>query len=86
MREFSLDKLETAQDHNINSLIMEQASDIAEQLTELECQIHNIKCYIETENESSYTEAAQDIFNIYYDQKVDELYKLFNAQLKELSK
>lgn len=84
MLEFSIDKLKTAQDHNINSLIMEQASDIAEQLTELECQLHNIECYIETENESSYTEAAQDIFNIYYDKQVDDLYKLFNLQLKEL--
>jgi hypothetical protein len=83
---FNEDELETAEQHNINSLIMEQASEIAEKLTELECELNGIECLVvEMEGEtevSSYTEEAQDIFNAYYDEQKTELYNLLNRQLE----
>lgn len=75
-------------DDHINSLIMSQASDTAEKLTELECKLNGIECYVvEMEDDtevSSYTEEAQDIFNVYYDVQMTELYGLLNAQLKAI--
>ena len=85
---FEEGKLDTPTESNINSLIMEQASDTAEKLTELECKLVGIKCYnVEMEGDaeiSSYTEEAQEIFDVYYDQQVTELYNLFNAQLNAI--
>ena len=85
-KRFSQDNLVTDEQHHINSRILEQASDTAEKLTELECKLNDITCYVtEMENGTevqSYTEEAQDIFNIYYDQQVDELYSLLNRQLE----
>ena len=85
-KRFSIDDLETAEQHNVNSRILEQASDTAEKLTELECKLNDITCYVtEMEGEtevSSYTEEAQDIFNIFYDEQVDELYAFLNSTLK----
>jgi len=79
-------ELNTPEDDMINSLIMEQASDTAEKLTELECKVLGIECYkVEMEDDtevSSYTEEAQDIFDVYYDEQMTELYNLLNAQLK----
>jgi hypothetical protein len=79
-------ELKTIQDDMINSLIMEQASDTAEKLTELECKVLGIECYkVEMEDDtevSSYTEEAQDIFDVHYDEQMTELYNLLNAQLK----
>jgi hypothetical protein len=79
----------TPEDDLINSLIMEQASDTAEKLTELECKLLGIECYkveIEDDTEvSSYTEEAQDIFDVYYDEQKTELYNLLNAQLKTIT-
>jgi len=73
-------------DDHINSLIMSQACDIAERLTELECKALDIDCYIDTmEGETevqTMTDEAQDIFNIWYDLHTTELYDLLNAQLK----
>ena len=81
-------ELKTIQDDMINSLIMEQASDTAEKLTELECKVLGIECYkVEMEDDtevSSYTEEAQDIFDVHYDEQKTELYNLLNAQLKTL--
>ena len=83
---FNEDELETAEQHDINSRIMEQASDTAEKLTELQCKLIGIQCYvIEMEGEtevSSYTEEAQDIFDVYYDEQKTELYNLLNSQLE----
>jgi hypothetical protein len=79
---YSLDKLETDKDFHVNSIIMELASENADKLTQQECQLHNLQCLIEDEDEVSYTEAAQDIFNIFYDEQVDLLYKAFNELLK----
>ena len=71
-----LTKLNKAEACEINALVMEHASDTAEQLTELECKLNGIECYIVEGNESSYTDEAQDIFNIYYDDEFDKLYTL----------
>lgn len=72
----------------INSLILEQASDTSDKLTQQECKILGIECYIitwESKTECyTYTEEAQDIFNIYYDEQYDELYRLLYNQLKLL--
>ena len=82
-------ELKTIPDCLINSLIMEQASDTAEKLTELECKVLGIECYkVEMEDDtevSSYTEEAQDIFDVHYDEQMTELYNLLNAQLKTIT-
>lgn len=88
MEKYSLDNVCTG-DHKadeVNSRIMEHASDIAEKLTEKDCEISKIKCYVtemegETEVES-YTEEAQDIFNEYYDEYVDILYNFTNRVIE----
>ena len=69
-------------DH-INSRILEWADDMAETLTEKDCEIAKITCY-KTEMEGdvevqSYTEEAQDIFNEYYDEQVDSFYLFLNT-------
>lgn len=81
---FNQDNLNTKADHSINTLILEQASDTAEKLTELECKLNNIECWVYGGGGQSFTDEAQDIFNIYYDEQCEELYNLLNAQLKEL--
>lgn len=82
---FNQNDIETILQHEIHSRIMEQASDTAEKLTELDCKLASIECYVvEMEDDtevSSYTEEAQDIFNIHYDQQMEELYSLLNRQL-----
>ena len=84
-KQFIEGEVHTGEDQFINSSIMEQASDIAEKLTELECKLKGIECYV-SEMEGltevlSYTEEAQDIFDVYYDQYMSELYDLLNSQL-----
>jgi len=81
-------ELNTHEDHHINSSVMEQASDTAEKLTELECKLNSITCWI-TERDglgdtevSRFSEEAQDIFNEYYDEQMTELYGLLNYQLE----
>jgi hypothetical protein len=86
MEEFSQDRLETDEDHKVNSLILEQASDIAEKLTELECRLSGIDCWVHSGGGQSFTDEAQDIFNVHYDEQVDELYNLLNAQIKIIKK
>lgn len=84
-KRFNNDELEKPLDHEINSRVLDHASDIAEKLTELECKVANIKCYnedIEAGNTVLYfTEEAQDIFDIHYDEQVEQLYSLLNSQL-----
>ena len=85
-KKFDIDKQETLEQHEIHSRILEQASDTADKFTQQECKILGIDCYVvtfESETECmSFTEEAQDIFNIYYDEQVDGLYNLLNRQLK----
>jgi len=87
---FVRDRLTLPIDHVVNSLIMEQASDTAEKLTELECKLNNIQCYyieiVGGVEIKSFTEEAQEIFDTYYDDQIDELYSLFNAQISEIRK
>lgn len=81
-KQFIEGELNTHEDDHINSLILSQAADIAEELTELECKLHNIVCWIYDDEGQSFSEEAQDIFNEYYDKYTTELYDLLNAQLK----
>lgn len=84
-KQFIEGEINTGEEQYINSLIMEKADDIATSLTELECKLNGIKCYDETiENGvtiESFTEEAQDIFDVYYDKYTSELYDLLNQQL-----
>ena len=87
-RLFSEEELNDSVDFEINSLILEKASDIAEKLTELECSVNNIECYntvnVDGIDISSFTDEAQDIFNIYYDEQISSLYILLNQQIKAI--
>ena len=75
--------LETTEDHLINSMIMEQACDNADTLTQMDCLINGVVCNKKDEDGSiTYTDEAQDIFNIYYDEQTTELYRLLNSQMK----
>ena len=85
MKKFEQGELDTPEQQTINSLILEQASETSEKLTVLECKLNNIQCWIETDEESHFSEQAQTIFNIYYDEQCEELYSLFNAQLEVLN-
>lgn len=85
MKKFEQGDLDTSEQQAINSLILEQASETSEKLTVLECKLNNIQCWVETGEESHFTEEAQNIFNVYYDQQCEELYSLFNAQLEVLN-
>lgn len=84
IEKFSLDNLESELDFKINSLIMEQASDTAELLTEGECKLNDINCWTIEGNEQLFTKEAQDIFDVFYDEQVEQLYSLLNNQLKEI--
>ena len=88
--EFIEGEIHTPTDELISTLIMEQASDTADKLTELECETLGIQCYIKEINGETeiltYTEEAQDIFNVHYDEQTQELYNLLNTQLKIISK
>jgi hypothetical protein len=86
-KQFDNETLKPTLEHDkINSTILEQASDTAEKLTSLECKLNGItECIHSVDNGvecSTYTEEAQDIFNIFYDEQVEELYNLLNRQLK----
>jgi hypothetical protein len=88
MKKFIEGEFNTKEDDLINSLIMEKADDIASNLTQLECVLNNIKCFnttLEGDTEvMTFTEEAQDIFDVYYDQYTTELYDLLNRQLSAL--
>lgn len=86
---YNLDNVCTgdAKADNMNSLILEYASEIAGDMTERECNLSGIVCYnTEIENSGaevlSYTEKAQDIFDVYYDSLVDDFYKFINLVLE----
>lgn len=87
-KQFNIDEVYSPQEMHMHDTIISKAADIAEKLTELECKVNGIECYVsEMEGETevlSYTEEAQEIFNVYYDQYTEELYHLLNSQLKLL--
>lgn len=77
----------TPQEHEINSLIMETASDFAGEITELICNINGTRVFKDEYADTlEYTEAAQDIFDLHYGDKMNELYKLFNRQLDVINR
>ncbi len=80
--EYSQDRLDNPSQHDMNSLIMEQASDIADELTQIDCRISKIICYEKDKDGFKFTDEAQDIFNVHYDRYIDELYKFTNAVIK----
>ena len=83
---YSTDKLKTPKEHAINSLVMEQASAIAEELTgkEWEASDRPENLWIdEGEGNREYNAEAQDIYNAHYDKYTDEIYKFINAIIKE---
>ena len=83
MKKFEQGVLNTTEQNDVNSLIMEKASDIAGELTEQACKIKGITCFTDPDEDNdgmtSYTEEAQDMFNSFYDTKMDELYELVNS-------
>lgn len=83
MKKFEQGVLNTTEQNDVNSLIMEKASDIAGELTEQACKIKGVACFTEPDEDNdgmtSYTEEAQDMFNSFYDTKMDELYELVNG-------
>jgi hypothetical protein len=81
--QFDEDLQETQEQHEIHCRILEMSCDIAEKLTSLECALHGVVEYIDHgDNSQSYTDEAQDIFNIYQEEQQTELYALLNSQLK----
>lgn len=78
---FTQGEVKTKGQHNVNSIIMEVASDLASTLTEKECEKRGIKCltFSGDEEASTYTDEAQDIFNDFYDDKMDEVYAIANT-------
>lgn len=82
---FTQGEAQTPEQHEIKSIVMEQASEISAQLTELECREQNIEEFEETEDEqdtmTEYADEAQDIYNRNYDQQMDSLYSFVNLVL-----
>lgn len=84
-KQFIEGEINNGEEQRINSLIMGQADDIATSLTELECKLNGVKCYEETIDGGmvflTFTEEAQEIFDVHYDKYTTELYELLNQQL-----
>ena len=78
MKKFEQGELNTSEQQEVNSVIMEQASEIAGELTEQICEKKGIKCFVYGEDQTSYTDEAQDIFNRLYDEKMEEFYEFAN--------
>jgi len=84
MKEYSIDTVATgnAKADHINSIIMELAGDIAQEKAEKDWDIEDRgeNFYIEEENgDLRMNTEAQDIFNVYYDEETDRLYRLVNT-------
>jgi hypothetical protein len=84
MKKYGRDNLDTKKDHRIHSEIMETAHDLAEELALKEWGETRKGFWVEAEeNEFTLSEEAQCIFNEYYDNIEDELYRVFNRCLAE---
>jgi hypothetical protein len=70
----------TPKEHNINSMIMEIASDIAEEKTAKQFNDNHL---IENDDCTVLTDEAQDFFNNAYDTEMDRLYTLVNYTIAE---
>ena len=82
MKQFKEGEQTTKEEHNVNSAIMEKACEIAHELTEKECEIRGIDMEQEEDEETRYTEEAQDIFNNEYDRQMTLLYDFVNEIMK----
>lgn len=74
-------ELETPLKGSVNSLIMEIASDIADDKVMLNFGAD--ACITDENGDSVYAEDAQDTFNQYYDEEMNRLYSLVN-EIKKL--
>ena len=79
---FDENKIDTILKHKVHSLIMEEASEIAEAQTSIRCDYLQIEEHKKNEDGFVFTEEAQDIFNEFYDTELEQLYKLINNVLK----
>lgn len=71
---------------NINSLIMEQASDTATVLAQKDWGETRKGFYIEEEDGTNrMSEEAQDIFNDYYDQQMEQLERLVSECINQIT-
>ena len=81
---YSQDDIITDEQHSANSIIMEIACDLASELTNVVCDAAEVEVYViedegTEDEESHYTEEAQDVFNDFYDTKMDEVYAIANT-------
>jgi len=87
MKTFKQGEQNTNEEHNVNSLIVEMASEMASETTERFFNLMGIK--LEQEDESGdtrYTDDAQDFFNEEYDRQMDLLYAFTNDLMKITNK
>ena len=76
---FEQGKFDTPAAEGVNSAIMEQASETAASLTELQCEIGKTPCWIsDGAGGKRFSEEAQEIHNNHYDRQMVELYGLVN--------
>ena len=84
--EYSQGKLVTGKQQDMNSLIMEQASETAGSLVQKDCINLKIEVYKKVDGVTMYTEDAQEIFNEHYDNAMEDLYTFANAVIIEHTK
>ena len=83
MKTFKQGEQNTNEEHKVNSLIMEIASEMASETTERFFNLMGIKLEQQDENgDTRYTEDAQDFFNDEYDRQMDLLYSFTNDLMK----
>ena len=73
----------TGLEHDVNSVLMEEASDRANRLVHNNMKDTDIYVLNGIFSDSSYTETAQELFNQYYDDELNSLYRIINM-IKEL--
>ena len=71
-------------DCEINVSVIEYAKSVAKMVTELECKLSDIECYkkkysVVEGNEPLFTDEAQNIFNIYYEEQYNKLNSLVDS-------
>jgi hypothetical protein len=71
----------------INVSVIEYAKSVAKMVTELECKLNDIECYkkiysVVEGDEPLFTDEAQNIFNIYYDEQYNKLNSLVDSVKK----
>jgi hypothetical protein len=74
-------KLEAFEQQRMNELIKEQVCEVADQLVRKDCENLHIQCY-KGKRHTNYTEQAQDMFNSYYDDLMEDMYKFVNEVIE----